>query len=59
MKPTRQSRRLTAHNQGILAFLHGKRRKEPPKGKEGSVAAAFRAGWFSAKAATEGGKGDA
>lgn len=55
MKAPQQSDRLTAHNRGILAFLQSERRAEPPQGNPGIVAAAFRAGWFSAKAAMEAG----
>jgi len=51
MNTPSQSDRLTAHNRGILAFLQSTSTAEPPQGNPGSVAAAFRAGWFSAKAA--------
>lgn len=48
-----QDQRLTAHNQGVLAFLTGTQESEPPAGDFGTAAAAFRAGWFSAKTAME------
>lgn len=34
MKTTRKSQRLAAHNRGILAFLHGTRRKEPRRASQ-------------------------
>ncbi len=40
--------RLTAHNQGVLAFLQQTRVKMPPKGKPRSLAAFYRSGWLSA-----------
>ena len=45
--------RLTAHNQGVLAFLHGTRKRPPPKGSPGSVKGSYRAGWMSAQKAME------
>lgn len=53
MRTTRRCRNLSAHNKGILAFLSGTRTTPPPVGKPNTVAAAFRAGWHSAKAAME------
>lgn len=53
MKITRRSRNLSAHNKGLLAFLTDTRKTPPPVGKPNTVAAAFRAGWHSAKAAME------
>jgi len=50
---TRADMRLAAHNKGILAYLTGARKKEPPAGKPNTTTAAFRAGWFSAKVAME------
>ena len=48
--------KMAAHNGGILAFLKMTRIKPPPKGRAGSLAASFRAGWMSARTAMENGK---
>ena len=52
---TDRSKLLTAHNQGLLAFLTGTAREPPPAADPGTVAAARRAGWMSGKAAMENG----
>lgn len=57
MKRSLKSRLLAAHNRGVLGFLCGAMAEAPPKGRKGTIAAAVRAGWFSAKAAMGGGNG--